>query len=298
MKKERLSVQANFLGFGVLALLLGLGVRWGALALLGSAFNGDIPQGLETAVGGALYALGLLLARKMMLLVGMPKKHKLPLAQTQSTPMLNLRLTLMFGGVFAACNALSGLLQRFFPLQSAFAVQGGALEVVLALVFTCALPAFLEELVFRGTVQRMFLEWETWFAIAIGALMFALAGGELAQLPSLFLMGVYLGYAAQATGALALPAALHLVHNLLSFWLEYTALNRSANAVFGVSVWVFGLCLFAGLCGVLMKGAAPLPELESAVDGGGKTRRERLLAAPVFLLSVVLLLGRIVLGVM
>jgi membrane protease YdiL (CAAX protease family) len=86
------------------------------------------------------------------------------------------------------------------PLSSAGQTS---LATSLALVFFFSVvPPFVEELFFRGYVQRRLLQrWPPVVAILVTAALFAVSHGNLALMTITFLMGIWLGVLAWRTGS-------------------------------------------------------------------------------------------------
>lgn len=93
----------------------------------------------------------------------------------------------------------------------------GALTIVL-------LAPLSEELVFRGAVLRTLLMMlggkgtrGCWAAIAISALCFAVAHGNMAQGVHAFLMGLLMGWLYYRTGSILMGMIIHLVNNFTAY---------------------------------------------------------------------------------
>ena len=81
------------------------------------------------------------------------------------------------------------------------------------------LVPLVEEMVFRGAIQRRLLERmaQPWMAVVIGAMLFALAHFNPAQLPHAFLVGLVLGWMYHRTGSILPGVALHWVNNSMAY---------------------------------------------------------------------------------
>jgi membrane protease YdiL (CAAX protease family) len=86
----------------------------------------------------------------------------------------------------------------------------------------CIQPAVFEELFFRYlALDSLRGIMGVHQAVAISSLMFGLAHvGVPLSIPMLGLVGVPLAYARVATGGLALPMAMHFLHNAIILFLE------------------------------------------------------------------------------
>lgn len=107
----------------------------------------------------------------------------------------------------------------------------------------CVVPAVLEELLVRGAMQAVLSRWGTWFSIVVSSVVFTLLHGDIAQMPSLFILSVLMGLAAYCTGSLALGMALHFAYNTMSFLFLYAAQKMD-----GVSAFAFAGYLVAVFC--------------------------------------------------
>ncbi len=84
----------------------------------------------------------------------------------------------------------------------------------LAVALIGLLPAFCEELTFRGFVlSGLRHSGHKWRAIALTAFFFAVAHPLMEQKINAFLLGLMLGYLAVQTGSVWPPMVYHFVHN-------------------------------------------------------------------------------------
>jgi membrane protease YdiL (CAAX protease family) len=95
----------------------------------------------------------------------------------------------------------------------------------LVVVLMCVQPAIVEELFFRylalDTLRKVA---GAGTAVVLSAVMFATAHiGVPLSMPVLLVLGVALGYAREASGGLALPMLMHLLHNAAVMWLKVQA---------------------------------------------------------------------------
>jgi membrane protease YdiL (CAAX protease family) len=93
-------------------------------------------------------------------------------------------------------------------------LSGGGTETGLLIVAIVALAPLVEELFFRGLLQRSLLRWMGPApAIALQAGVFALTHFQKLQFAALFAFGAVLGYVAHRTGRLGPGIAAHMVFN-------------------------------------------------------------------------------------
>ncbi|MFH0800670.1 MAG: type II CAAX endopeptidase family protein [Pseudomonadota bacterium] len=115
--------------------------------------------------------------------------------------------------------------EHFFPLppevsaayDRIMAISGPA-DAAIKLVVLCLLPAFCEELFFRGFCQTsLSARWGDWPAIAITALFFAILHGNPWYFHLYSILGLLLGWIYALTGTLWAPILCHLINNSWSF---------------------------------------------------------------------------------
>lgn len=106
------------------------------------------------------------------------------------------------------------------------------------LLTNALIPAFFEELFFRGAVLSILYRWQGKSAVWVSAILFAFAHGSLYQLPYAFVGGVFLALAATLGGSWVWAFVFHFGNNLLSLSLQYC--ER-----LGVSGWILAAVLYA-----------------------------------------------------
>lgn len=116
------------------------------------------------------------------------------------------------------------------------------------ILLIAVIPALGEELLFRGLLQRIFIEWtkSSHWGIWISAIIFSAIHLQFfGFLPRLFL-GVFFGYLLEITGSLWLPIAAHFINNLTGVLLSYFIANNTISAKssdFGMTseTWIYGI---------------------------------------------------------
>ncbi len=107
------------------------------------------------------------------------------------------------------------------PILKAVAAQPPAADVAVLVVLTVLVIPFFEELFFRGLIQTTLMRLgRPWLAILLSALVFGFAHSGVPQtVPTIFVLGLALGYVFYRTRSLAASFALHALFNLLNLTL-------------------------------------------------------------------------------
>ena len=116
------------------------------------------------------------------------------------------------------------------------------------------LPAFSEELFFRGALQKALLRLSTkpWLAILMSSLIFALLHGTVFKFIPIFVLGILLGTVYHFTRNLWYPIIIHFLYNAISLLAVYfskqnVTLKKFANDDFNVPVLAAIISLAATL---------------------------------------------------
>ena len=121
------------------------------------------------------------------------------------------------------------------------------------IICACIIPAFCEEIVFRGTVAQSLYDFNKVAAVCIGGALFALFHANPAQTLHQFVLGAFLTLLALRSGSLWTSVIVHLFNNLFVVALSYTPLdvedfwNLQANDMWTLPVMIVGAIGFA-LC--------------------------------------------------
>ena len=121
------------------------------------------------------------------------------------------------------------------------------------IICACVIPAFCEEIVFRGTVAQSLYHFNKVAAVCIGGALFALFHANPAQTLHQFVLGGFLTLLALRSGSLWTSVIVHLFNNLFVVALSYTPLNvedfwnLQANDMWTLPVMIVGAIGFA-LC--------------------------------------------------
>lgn len=131
---------------------------------------------------------------------------------------------LVCGAAIIPIETLTGYLERSWPPEAdyinfllAIKPKGAASFITLALGLVVVAPV-VEELLFRGFVQRIFQRnMVKVLAVALAAIVFGLSHFNLFILPGVAAIGALFGYLFVRTGNLIYPIMGHSLFNLVSF---------------------------------------------------------------------------------
>lgn len=126
--------------------------------------------------------------------------------------------------------------------------------VFFAFLVGAVIPAFSEEVLFRGLMQRSLEEeWSPPAAILAAGLVFGFVHLVPTSIVPLVLIGVYLGFLAWYTRSLALPILVHFFNNAISITaLNITGYDPTARTESILPLWEASLVAIAGLAGLLL----------------------------------------------
>lgn len=96
----------------------------------------------------------------------------------------------------------------------------GILDYILMFVTTAILPAFLEEMLFRGVMLTSFRKFGDGFAIISTSLLFGLMHGNFVQIPFAFVLGIILAFLTVYTKSILPAMLLHFCNNTFAVVLE------------------------------------------------------------------------------
>ena len=111
-------------------------------------------------------------------------------------------------------------------------VAAGIPELLIEIVGICVLPAFCEEILFRGLICNGLKDLGMWPAILISSTFFMLMHGNPDQTVYQWLLGVVLGYMLFITGSLWVPIIIHFCNNFFITILNFIA-SGSQNETSG-----------------------------------------------------------------
>ena len=190
---------------------------------------------------------------------------------------------LIAGGLGVAVCFSSGFLNELFSwLMNAIGIENGLdlpesrnlFELVLFMFVLCVLPAFSEEMVFRGALTSFLTSCKTWATCMISGALFALMHMNLSQMLNAFLVGMLLTLMTLRSGSIFPAMLLHFVNNVTTvvsdlvigtlqppvLFLNFTLFQVVAAAVclipIGLAVWHYSR--METRCGIEYGALAPL----------------------------------------
>ena len=129
------------------------------------------------------------------------------------------------------------------------------------------------------------------------SVLFALLHSDLSQLPAIFALSLFLGYVYAFTKNLSYSILLHFANNLSGFVLLWAKQQMDGANAFVISAILFSVYIGAGLLALLLLrrrgGPVRLPRYPTRKNRMGRT--ERILSAPVFTFTLLILIVIVVL---
>ncbi len=188
-------------------------------------------------------AAGLLLPALFYLWLSTPKEEKYTAFSLKVSPALVLSAIVLvivaqpFIGWTSELNSYLSLPGWLAPVEEwmkgkekigaditeAFLATTTAGGLTVNLLMIVVLPAFAEEVLFRGVLAKIIRDWtkSIHFAVLISAFIFAAIHLQFYGFLPRFLLGVAFGYLFFWSGSLWLPIAAHFTNNFLSVMVEF-----------------------------------------------------------------------------
>ena len=203
--------------------------------------------------------------------IRLPRLYQLPLMACALG--LSIFGTMLLSAVFAGQDSL----ESGFTLYNTFVSRtgGGFFSNLFLILAYCAVPAFCEELVFRGIIGREYERYGPAVAIFTGSLFFSLLHFNAGQLPVYFFSGVLLSLVTYATGSLIASMAVHFTFNIFGLFGQ-----PYLSAFYNVTGGSSGLFLF--IISMLALLFAALFCLSAAKCYSGRGKRSKLPPRPIF----------------
>ncbi len=299
---KKIKKDGNFTG-GLLVLLLCAQTVVSAGVLIAAFFNGWDLAADNYGLGNTqfvllnmlIYVLFLVVPTAIVALFSRRRVYAFPAKKVKG----GLLAVCVLGGMALAIlsNVVTGWLMELMesvgiPLpEFPETVEKTAVSLVLNIISTAVLPAFVEEWIFRGFVFGSLRAHGDGVAIVLSAALFGLFHGNLVQIPFAFLLGLVLAYLVVLTDSIWPSVLLHGVNNLMSVLLSFVGLylpTETANTVTSVvflTVAAFGV---AALMPALLHHKQVIKPIGNGVSlFTTKERVGKLLTAPLMIVAVV-----------
>ena len=165
------------------------------------------------------------------------------------------------------------------------------------IICACILPAFTEEIVFRGTIaQSLYYYKNKWGALAISGALFALFHANPAQTLHQFVLGAFLTLLVFRSGSVWTSVLVHFFNNIFVVILSYTPLGAdelwdvTKNPQVAVPAMLLGILGFIACTMVYLRTTDSLwnnkPSEQNAYDGEVQEQSilsdQRLSSAPLW----------------
>lgn len=146
--------------------------------------------------------------------------------------------------VYQQLRAWSDMVEQFYRTSFAGTTPW---EAVRALLIGAVVPAFAEEILFRGLLQRSLEEvYPLRRAILVTAIIFGILHFNPLSVLPLILIGAYLGFLAYYTQSLALPIVAHFLNNAIAIVALYAPSQGVEMSPYGISLGRALLLAFFG----------------------------------------------------
>jgi membrane protease YdiL (CAAX protease family) len=208
-----------------------------------------------------------------------------------------LLLSILFGGTDTVGNSAASF-EKAAPLT--------LLQGLISVPVVALLPAFCEELLFRGILGAELDRRGAWRAVLVGSLLFALIHFDLSNLPVYFFAGVLLTLTVYATDSLIAAMLVHALYNLVSLFAQ-RYLNALYSFTGNVELFLFlvillflvSLLFFCFFCSREYRSRAardlPAPRRDVPRDVQLYTTLDALSEVPILLCLVISVVGFILL---
>lgn len=183
----------------------------------------------------------------LSLRVRTPRLYQIPLML--SSLALMLCGTMLTSLIFAGTDSM----ESGFSLYSTFVsrVGGGFFSSLFLILAYCAVPAFCEELVFRGILCREYEKLNVPMGILSSAIFFACLHFDPAQFPVYLFSGILLALTMYASGSLIVSMTVHFAFNVMGLFGQ-SYLNAFYHVTGGSSgIFVFILVMLTLLFAAL-----------------------------------------------
>lgn len=145
--------------------------------------------------------------------------------------ILLLVIALPFSTLLEQWNAKIPMFKEMIKMNEQYETMATAMlsgtklsDLFINILAICVLPALIEEILFRGCLQQIFvhlLKDKPWIGLIITAAIFSLLHFELSGFFPRFFLGFMLGLGYYLSGSLWVSIAMHITNNLIIVMLAY-----------------------------------------------------------------------------
>lgn len=170
-----------------------------------------------------------------------------PYDRTNFVFIIPVCVMICFIGSFAT-GIFSTLVDTWFGIEftqpedtSTYTTVSG---ILLSVLQTALIPAFIEEFAVRGVVMQPLRRYGDGFAIIMSSMVFALMHGNMVQIPFAFIAGIAIGYAVIQTGSMWTGVIIHFINNFLAV-VSLAATDNLTQAQSSVFIGIMYVVIFA-----------------------------------------------------
>ena len=141
-----------------------------------------------------------------------------------------------------------------FGYSSSSPVSNSALEIIAKILSVAVVPAFAEEILFRGAIMSSLRKYGDGTAILVSAVIFGMFHTNLVQIPFAFIVGLILGWTVVYTNSMLPAILIHFSNNMFSVVCSTVQSNAEAWNISSsiistsISVFVVLMCISAIIC--------------------------------------------------
>ncbi len=146
-------------------------------------------------------------------------------------PVYLVHVSFLLFAMFFGLGMLNSSVAKIFGIESSVLVINSVWEYLAYTLSICLLPAVVEEIFFRGMVQRALQPFGVFFSVFISALAFSLYHFNVTQLLYQFVFGVLFGGLFYLSKSVIPGMILHFFNNFVVLTLTYLGLTNEVEAL-------------------------------------------------------------------
>ncbi len=214
---------------------------------------------------------------------------------------------------FTVCNLSNYMTNLFLSSAYSFGIDlnvdsmnydsNSAFEIIVYVLSVAVVPAFSEELLFRGAVLSSLRKYGDGVAVFVSSLFFGIFHGNFIQFPFAFIIGLVLSFSVVYTNSLLPAMLIHFLNNSFSVVCDVLTTNTERwnlnESIINISIYVFVVAVAITAVVSLIKLSRNdkkflrLKQYEGSLEK--KDIRKALLTSPAVIIAFLLLLGESVL---